>query len=109
MERFVELAPSDTEILAQRPDMSESEKEEFLARFEKKQDPDAKGGLIGFCVMSGTFNDIDVPPTLVSFAVDTAKENDVITPEFKKAGDKLVLVTIPIDAYDLPVYDEVME
>jgi len=59
--------------------------------------------------MSGTFNDIDVPPTLVSFAVDTAKENDVITPEFKKAGDKLVLVTIPIDAYDLPVYDEVMK
>jgi len=55
MERFVELAPSDTEILAQRPDMSESEKEEFLARFEKKQDPDAKGGLIGFCVMGGIF------------------------------------------------------
>ncbi len=34
--------------------------------------------------MSGTFNDIDVPPTLVSFAVDVAKQKDVITPELKK-------------------------
>ena len=40
--------------------------------------------------MSGTFNDIDVPPTLVSFAVDVAKLQDVITPELKKAGNKLV-------------------
>ena len=40
--------------------------------------------------MSGTFNDIDVPPTLVSFAVDVAKEKDIITPELKNAGDKLV-------------------
>ena len=38
--------------------------------------------------MSGTFNEIDVPPTLVSFAVDVAKEKDVITPELKKAGNK---------------------
>ena len=34
--------------------------------------------------MSGTFNDIDVPPTLVSFAVDVAREKDVITPELKE-------------------------
>ena len=34
---------------------------------------------------------LDVPPTLVSFAVDVASENDVVTPEFKKAGNKLVL------------------
>ena len=40
--------------------------------------------------MSGTFNDIDVPPTLVSFAVDVAKKQDIITPELKKAGSKLV-------------------
>ena len=40
--------------------------------------------------MSGTFNDIDVPPTLVSFAVDVAKEKDIITPELKKAGDQLI-------------------
>lgn len=44
--------------------------------------------------MSGTFNDIDVPPTLVSFAVDVAKEADIVTPEFKKAGDKLFVLSI---------------
>ena len=43
--------------------------------------------------MSGTFEDIDVPPTLVSFAVDVAKERDIITPELKKAGSKLVWIT----------------
>ena len=58
--------------------------------------------------MSGTFNEIDVPPTLVSFAVDVAKEQDVITPELKKAGDKLVLFTIEKNQYDLPVYEQVM-
>ena len=45
--------------------------------------------------MSGTFNDIDVPPTLVSFAVDVAKIQDVITPELKKAGNKLVWLRAP--------------
>jgi len=59
--------------------------------------------------MSGTFNDIDVPPTLVSFAVDVAREKDVITPELKEAGDKLVLFTIEKNAYDLPVYEQVMK
>ena len=58
--------------------------------------------------MSGTFNEIDVPPTLVSFAVDVAKEQDVITPELKKAGDKLVLFNIEKNEYDLPVYEQVM-
>ena len=58
--------------------------------------------------MSGTFNDIDVPPTLVSFAVDVAQEQDVITPELKKAGNKLVLFTIDKNEYDLPVYEKVM-
>ena len=58
--------------------------------------------------MSGTFNEIDVPPTLVSFAVDVAREKDIITPEFKKAGDQLVLFTIEKDKYDLPVYEQVM-
>ena len=58
--------------------------------------------------MSGTFNDIDVPPTLVSFAVDVAKEQDVITPELKKAGNKLVLFNIEKNEYDLPVYEQVM-
>ena len=59
--------------------------------------------------MSGTFEDIDVPPTLVSFAVDIATEKDIITPELKKAGDKLVWLRIPTDDYDIPVYEKVME
>ena len=59
--------------------------------------------------MSGTFNDIDVPPTLVSFAVDVAKEKDIITPEFKAAGNKIVKFEISKDQYDKPVYDEIMK
>ncbi len=59
--------------------------------------------------MSGTFQDIDVPPTLVSFAVDVAKEKDIITPELKQAGNKLIWLRIEKDAYDLPVYEQVMD
>ena len=59
--------------------------------------------------MSGTFNDIDVPPTLVSFAVDVAKLQDVITPELKKAGNKLVWLRAPKDQYDLPDYAGIMD
>ena len=58
--------------------------------------------------MSGTFNNLDVPNTLVSFAVDTGSYNDIITPEFKKAGNKIVLFEIERDEYDLPVYSQVM-
>ncbi len=58
--------------------------------------------------MSGTFNDIDVPPTLVSFAVDIGRQKDIVTPELKKAGDKLVRFFIRKDQYDLPVYENVM-
>jgi phosphoribosylformylglycinamidine synthase len=59
--------------------------------------------------MSGTFNEIDVPPTLVSFAVDVAKEQDIITPELKAAGNQLLLFEIEKNEYDLPVYDKVMK
>jgi phosphoribosylformylglycinamidine synthase len=59
--------------------------------------------------MSGTFNEIDVPPTLVSFAVDVAKKQDIITPELKNAGDRLVVFELPKNEYDLPEYDKVME
>ena len=59
--------------------------------------------------MSGTFNEIDVPPTLVSFAVDVAKIQDVITPELKKAGNKLVWLRAPHDQYDLPDYAGIMD
>ena len=55
--------------------------------------------------MSGTFNEIDVPPTLVSFAVDVAKEKDIITPELKTPGDKLVWLRAPKAEYDLPDFE----
>ena len=59
--------------------------------------------------MSGTFNDIDVPPTLVSFAVDVAKKQDIITPELKEAGNVLVQFWFDKDEYDIPVYEHVMQ
>ena len=59
--------------------------------------------------MSGTFQDIDVPPTLVSFAVDVAKEQYVVTPELKEEGNLIVKFEIEKDEYDIPVYKEVME
>ena len=57
--------------------------------------------------MSGTFNDIDVPPTLVSFAVDMAMAGDIITTELKRAGNVLVEFKLRRDAYDLPDYEQV--
>ena len=59
--------------------------------------------------MSGTFNEVDVPPTLVSFAVDVARQQDIITPELKQAGNKLMIFKIAKDSYDLPVYCQVMK
>ncbi len=55
--------------------------------------------------MSGTFHDIDVPPTLVSFAVDTVDVTKVISPEFKEANSKVVFVGIKRDVYELPDFD----
>ncbi len=55
--------------------------------------------------MSGSFNDIDVPPTLCSFAVDVAKISDVVTTEFKKTDSAIVWIRIKKDAYDLPDYE----
>ena len=57
--------------------------------------------------MSGTFEDIDVPPTLCSFAVAVGKEDEVVTPELKQAGNLLVKLYIKKDDYDLPVYERV--
>ncbi len=59
--------------------------------------------------MSGTFEHIDVPPTLVSFAVDVAKEKDIITSEFKTPGSKIVWIRVPKNEYQLPVYEGVLE
>ncbi len=58
--------------------------------------------------MSGTFNDIDVPPTLCSFAVDVASSKYVVTPELKAAGNVLVKIDIEKDEYDVPKYEEVL-
>ena len=59
--------------------------------------------------MSGSFNEIDVPPTLVSFAVDVAKKQEIISPELKAAGNKLVTFALKKDEFDIPVYEEVMK
>ena len=59
--------------------------------------------------MSGSFNDIDVPPTLVSFAVDTGNANDIISPELKKAGNVLVKFEIEENEYKLPVFEKLIE
>ena len=59
--------------------------------------------------MSGSFNDIDVPPTLVSFAVDTGNANDIISPELKKAGNVLVKFNIEENEYRLPIFEKLIE
>ena len=56
------------------------------------------GSIGGKDSMSGSFEDLDVPPTLVSFAVTTEKIRDIISPEFKNAGNKVVMLC--------PIYDE---
>ena len=56
------------------------------------------GSIGGKDSMSGSFEDLDVPPTLVSFAVTTEKIKDIVSPEFKSAGNKLYLFA--------PIYDE---
>ena len=57
--------------------------------------------------MSGSFNEIDVPPTLISFAVDTGSYHHVISPELKKAGNKLVYLPIHRNDIDLPDYEQI--
>lgn len=59
--------------------------------------------------MSGTFNEIDVPPTLVSFAVDVAKYPELITPELKTPGNVLIKFEIQKDSYQLPVFPQVQK
>ncbi|MFT3983407.1 MAG: phosphoribosylformylglycinamidine synthase [Lachnospiraceae bacterium] len=59
--------------------------------------------------MSGSFNEIDVPPTLVSFAVDVAKQQDILTPELKMAGNKLIFINIEKDEFSLPNYGAIKD
>ncbi len=53
--------------------------------------------------MSGSFENIDVPPTLVSFAVTTTDAKNIVSPEFKGAGHKVVILTPEYNADKLPV------
>ncbi len=59
--------------------------------------------------MSGSFKDIDVPPTLVAFAVNTSKIGDVVSRELKKTGTKLVLTKVDLDENDLVDFDQFKE
>ncbi len=58
--------------------------------------------------MSGSFNEIDVPPTLCSFAVDVNTTQNVITTELKKPGNLILKMDIKKDEYLVPVYEDVM-
>ena len=67
------------------------------------------GSIGGKDSMSGSFEDLDVPPTLVSFAVTTGKVKDVVSPEFKKAGNKVVLLAPEYDGNGLPKTDSLLK
>lgn len=59
--------------------------------------------------MSGTFHEIDVPPTLCSFAVNVAKVGDIVTPELKQPGSKLLRFSVKVDEYGVPQFEQVKE
>ncbi len=67
------------------------------------------GAIGGKDSMSGTFNEIDVPPTLVSFAVAPGKTQNAISPEFKLAGSDIYHVAVPRDNNQLPKFDRLKE
>ena len=66
------------------------------------------GAIGGKDSMSGTFENIDVPPTLVSFAVTTSKTDRIVSPEFKKAGNKVIFLPCPYDENNLPKTDSLI-
>ncbi len=59
--------------------------------------------------MSGTFKDLNVPPTLVAIAVDVLDVRKVVSPEFKKTGSKVVLIPVPRDENELPDFAKLAE
>ena len=67
------------------------------------------GSIGGKDSMSGTFEDLDVPPTLVSFAVTTEKVKDIVSPEFKKAGNKVFLIAPEFDKNGLPETESLLK
>ena len=60
------------------------------------------GAIGGKDSMSGSFENLDVPPTLVSFAVTTEKAGNIVSPEFKRAGNKVILLAPEFDENKLP-------
>jgi phosphoribosylformylglycinamidine synthase len=76
----------------------------FLAQHELRL-----GAIGGKDSMSGSFNDIDVPPTLVSFAVAPGSTTTVLSPEFKKAGSKVHFIQIPRDDQHIPSFSKLKE
>ena len=66
------------------------------------------GAIGGKDSMSGSFEDLDVPPTLVSFAVTTGKTFEVVSPEMKSAGNRLVLIAPKYDENGLPDKDSLL-
>ena len=56
--------------------------------------------------MSGTFKDINVPPTLVAFAVDVAEADNIVSQEFKKAGSTVVILRADRDSEELPDFEK---
>ena len=66
------------------------------------------GAIGGKDSMSGTFEDLDVPPTLVSFAVTTEKVGDIVSPEFKAAGHKVYILRPEFDDNGLPKTDSLI-
>ncbi len=67
------------------------------------------GAIGGKDSMSGTFEDLDVPPTLVSFAVTTEKTEEIVSPEFKKAGNKVVVIRPEHDENNLPTGESLIK
>ncbi len=59
--------------------------------------------------MSGTFNELDVPPTLVSFALAPGKASLALSPEFKKSGSQISLLEIPRDGDELPDFEKLKQ
>ncbi len=74
----------------------------LLGAFEAQMDLGI-GSIGGKDSMSGSFEKLHVPPTLVSFAVTTGKTNNVISPEFKRAGSKVILIAPEYKENGIPV------
>jgi len=80
----------------------------LLGAFEAQKELSI-GSIGGKDSMSGSFEDLDVPPTLVSFAVTTEKTKDIVSPEFKKAGNKVVIIRTELDENGLPKTGSLLE